>query len=75
MLYVRFFQIYAVFHPKDDQSNEVVNDHQPRNAITKSNMDSRRTFVFGRKMPFDKGGIPSRPRYKTVRQYNSNDLY
>ena len=46
--------------------------HQLRSAIQFLNEHARKTFIPGRYLSFDEGGIASKSRYNPVRQYNAS---
>ncbi len=46
--------------------------HQFRNAIAHLNEAAGGTFIHSKDISFDKGSVPSRSSYNTVRQYNNS---
>ena len=68
----RFKQIRAAFHPEVGVSDIGDKCHQLRYAIDKLNLTSSRTFIPGKDLSFDEGGVASRSRRNPVRQYNKD---
>ncbi|CAB9508431.1 unknown protein [Seminavis robusta] len=67
----RFRQIRAAFHPETKVPNDTDKCYQLRHAIDTFNTHVKSTFVIGRDLCFDEGGIGCRSRFCPVRQYNS----
>ncbi len=67
MLFRRFAQIRAAFHP--ESTNNKLDDkcHQIRYSMQKLNGAEKRCFILGKDLSIDEGGIPSRSHYNTVR--------
>ncbi len=57
--------------PESSDSKKGDEYHQLRdaNTITHLNKAASRTFIPGREMSFEKGGVPSRFQYNPIRQY------
>ncbi len=72
MCYSRFIQIHAAFYPEDGTSQEWDKCHQLRNAINHLNKAAKHTFIPGKEMSLDEGGITSKSNYNPVRQYNNS---
>ncbi len=72
MSYSRVIQMRAAFHPESETSQEQDICHQLRNAIDHLNKAAKRTFIPGKEMSFNEGGIASKSNYNPVRQYNNS---
>jgi hypothetical protein len=74
LTYARFIQIRAALRPEIGESN--INDkcHQLHSGIQFLNDHAKRTFIPGRYLSFDEGGIASKSRYNPVHQYNASKL-
>jgi len=68
----RFLQIRAALHPEIGVSDIGDKCHQLRAAIQSLNQAAKKSFVLGRQISFDEGGIASKSRYNPVRQYNAS---
>ncbi len=67
-----FFQIRATIHPEDGISEISYNCNQFRATIKFLNEHAKKSFILGRELSFDEGGIASKSRYNPVHQYNSS---
>ena len=74
LTYKRFLQIRAALHPEDGVSDIGDKCHQLRAAIQFLNEHAKKSFVLGRELSFNEGGIASKSRYNPVHQYNSSKL-
>ncbi len=72
MSYFRFAEICAAFHPESGTSHEQEKCLQSRNSINHLNKEAKHTFVPGKEMFFDEGGIPSKSIFNPIRQYNNS---
>ncbi len=72
MSYSRFVQIRATFHPESGTSQEWDKCHQLRNAISHINKIAKCTFIPGKEMYFNEGGIASKSNHNPARQYNNS---
>ncbi len=72
MSYSRFVQIGVAFHPESGTSQEQDECHPLRNAINHLNKAAKRTFIPGKEISLDEGGIASKSSYNTVRQYDNS---
>ena len=72
LTYKHFLQIRAAIHPEDGTSEIGDKCHQLRAAIQFLNGHAKKSFILGRELSFDEGGIASKSRYNPVRQYNSS---
>jgi hypothetical protein len=68
----RFLQIRAALHPEIGVSDIGDKCHQLRAAIQSLNQAAKKSFILGRQISFDEGGIASKSRYNPVRQYNAS---
>ena len=68
----RFKQIRGALHPEVGTSSIGDKCHQLRYALNCLNHASKSTFIAGRDMSFDEGGVASRSRMCPVRQYNKD---
>ncbi len=68
MLYSRFLQICAPFHIERGQNKEDDKCHQLWNAKN-PNKAAALTFIPGKEMSFDEGGIPSESDCNHIGQY------
>jgi hypothetical protein len=71
---VRFIQICAALHPEIVESEIEDMCHQLHAAIQFFNSHTKKTFIPGRYLSFDDGGIASKSRYDPVCQYNASKL-
>ena len=72
LTYKHFLQIRAAIHPEDGTSEIGDKCHQLRAAIQFLNKHAKKSFILGRELSFDEGGIASKSRYNPVCQYNSS---
>jgi hypothetical protein len=77
LTYARFIQIHAcicpeLYDPSNEDKEKRDKCYQLRAAIESLNYHAKKTFVPGRYLLFDEGGIANKSRYNPVRQYNSN---
>ncbi len=72
MPHSRLIQICAIFYPEIKKSTEGDKCHQIQNAIKHLNAAAAWTFIPGKEMSFDEGGISKKSNYNIVRQYNNS---
>ncbi len=72
LTYKRFLQIRAAIHPEDGVSDIGDKCHQLRAAIQFLNDHAKKSFILGRELSFNKGGIVSKSHYNPVWQYNAS---
>ena len=72
LAYKRFLQIRAAIHPEDGVPEIGDKCHQLRAAIQFLNDHAKKSFILGRELSFDEGGIASKSCYNPVRQYNAS---
>ncbi len=72
MQFRRFAQIRAAFHPESAENKLDDKCHQIRYGLQKLNLAAKHCFIAGKELSFDEGGIPSKSRYNSVRQYNNS---
>ncbi len=69
MSYSGFIQICATFYPESKKSKDGDKCHHIQNAMKHRNKAITWTFIHGKEMSFDEGGIPSKSNYNHVGYY------
>ncbi|KAL3800369.1 hypothetical protein HJC23_003665 [Cyclotella cryptica] len=68
----RFLQIRAALHPEVGASDIGDKYHLLRAAIQSLNEHAKKSFILGREISFDEGGIARKSWYNPLHQYNSS---
>jgi hypothetical protein len=72
LTYKCFLQIRAALHSEDGVLEIGNKCHKLRAAIQFLNEHAKKSFILGREILFDEGGILSNPHYNPVWQYNAS---